>query len=143
MGDLAAAVPPVDLLKPLSLPGVGGAAFQGLDEAGKRARIDTTAKAFEQSFLSTMLGQMFEGTERTLFGGGAGEQAFTGFLTDAMAKAVVKRGGIGLAKPLAAEMLKMQGLAQKPTAGAATAAPKAPALPVPKAAPSSILDIAA
>jgi Rod binding domain-containing protein len=149
MGDLAAAVPPIALLKPLNLPGAGGPAFTGMDEATKRARIQDTAKAYESNFLSMMLGQMFEGTERTMFGGGAGEQAFSGFLTDAMAKAVERRGGIGLAKSLAAEMLKMQGLSQTPSAVAPTPGPApgptslaAPAR-VLKTAPAPALDIAA
>jgi Rod binding domain-containing protein len=77
----------------------------------KRAQIDKTAKAFEASFLSSMIGEMSVGTEAEApFSGGEGEKAFKSFLNDAMAKSIVARGGIGLSKSIASEMLKMQGL---------------------------------
>jgi Rod binding domain-containing protein len=76
-----------------------------------RAKIDATAKQFESQFLSTMLGQMFEGTEVSApFGGGAGEGAFKSFLTDAFAKTITAHGGIGLSRSVSKEMLKLQGL---------------------------------
>ncbi len=77
----------------------------------QRAKIDKTAKSFESSFLSTMLGQMFEGTEiEAPFGGGQGESAFRSFLMDAMGKSMTDRGGIGISGMVTNEMLKMQGL---------------------------------
>jgi Rod binding domain-containing protein len=84
---------PVDLMRPTALPTL------------------PKAKQFESQFLSVMLGQMFEGTEISApFGGGEGEAAFKSFLTDAMAKSITRQGGIGLAKDISREMLKMQGL---------------------------------
>lgn len=86
------------------------AAGSSADDA-KRAAITKTAQQFEASFLSTMFGQMFDGVQPDApFGGGAGETAFRSFMMDAMGKAVVQRGGIGLSKSIAHEMLKMQGL---------------------------------
>ncbi len=77
----------------------------------QRARVEKTAQSFEASFLSSMFGQMFEGTDVSEpFGGGAGESAFRSFMTDAMGKSMASHGGIGLAKSVTAEMLKMQGL---------------------------------
>jgi Rod binding domain-containing protein len=77
----------------------------------KRAQIEKTAKAFEASFISTMLGEMSVGTDAEApFSGGEGEKAFKSFLNDAMAKSVVAHGGVGLSKSIASEMLKMQGL---------------------------------
>ena len=77
----------------------------------QRARVEKTAQAFEASFLSSMLSPMFEGTDpQAPFGGGAGEGAFRSFMTDAMAKSIAKHGGVGLARPVAQEMLKLQGL---------------------------------
>jgi flagellar protein FlgJ len=77
----------------------------------QRAKIDKTAKNFESSFLSTMLGQMFEGTEvQAPFGGGEGETAFRSFLMDAMGKSMTEQGGIGISGMVSREMLKMQGL---------------------------------
>jgi flagellar protein FlgJ len=80
-------------------------------ELAKRGKIDETAKAFESSFLSIMLSQMFEGVETEApFGGGDGEKMFKSFFTDAIAKQVTKSGGIGLAASVSKEMLKLQGL---------------------------------
>ncbi len=80
-------------------------------DAAKRAQIHKTAQAFEASFISGMLGQMFVGVEpQAPFSGGAGEAAFRSFLNDAIAKAVVRRGGVGLSKSISAEMLKLKGL---------------------------------
>ncbi len=77
----------------------------------QRTRIEKTAQQFEASFLSQMFGQMFEGTEVSEpFGGGQGESAFRSFMTDAMGKSMAGHGGIGLAKSVTQEMLKMQGL---------------------------------
>ena len=79
--------------------------------AAQRARVEKTAQSFEASFLSSMFGQMFEGTDVSEpFGGGAGESAFRSFMTDAMGKSMAAHGGIGLARSVTAEMLKMQGL---------------------------------
>jgi Rod binding domain-containing protein len=101
--DVSSLSVPVDLIKPMAtLPAAG---------AATRAKIDATAKQFESQFLSVMMGQMFEGTEASApFGGGEAEATFRSFLTDAFAKSVSKHGGIGLAKDISKEMLKMQGL---------------------------------
>jgi Rod binding domain-containing protein len=80
-------------------------------ELAKRGKIKTTAQAFESSFLSIMLSQMFEGVDTEApFGGGDGEKMFKSFFTDAIAKQVTKSGGIGLASSVSREMLKLQGL---------------------------------
>ena len=80
-------------------------------ETAKRAAIAKASKDFESSFLSVMLGQMFKDVNTSApFGGGPGEDAFKSFMTDAMAKQVVKSGGIGLAPTVQKEMLKLQGL---------------------------------
>ena len=78
---------------------------------GAIAKIHHTAQAFEQSFLSTMLGSMFEGvgSKDPAFGGGEGEQAFRSFFNDALAKGVVKHGGVGVSQAVERQLLKMQG----------------------------------
>lgn len=75
-----------------------------------RARIEKTAKDFEASFLQVMLNQMFDSVDAGAFGGGSGEAAFKSFLTDAFARSMAERGGVGLSQDLTREMLKMQGL---------------------------------
>lgn len=96
-----------DLLKPaVAAP---TAAPGGLDD-GKRAKIAKASKDFEAQFLSTMLGEMFQGVETSApFGGGEGEGMFKSFLTDAMSKSIVRHGGIGLSASIQKELLKMQG----------------------------------
>jgi Rod binding domain-containing protein len=114
--DVSALSLPVDLIKPAAAPSTYAAispstSAPGVADSATRARIDGAAKQFESQFLSVMMGQMFQGTEAgSPFGGGEAEATFRSFLTDAMAKSVTKHGGIGLAKDISREMLKMQGL---------------------------------
>jgi Rod binding domain-containing protein len=83
----------------------------GAADLAKRGQIKETAQKFEATFLSSMLQEMFEGTEPSApFGGGPGESMFKSFLTEAMAKQMAKSGGIGIADQVQREMLKMQGL---------------------------------
>jgi Rod binding domain-containing protein len=79
--------------------------------ARTREQIKKTAHDFEAAFIGQMLNQMFEGVETAKpFGGGAGEQAFKSFLTEAVSKQMVAAGGLGLADALQRDMLKLQGL---------------------------------
>jgi Rod binding domain-containing protein len=77
----------------------------------QRQKINDAAQAFEGQLLSLMMQPMFEGLSSTPpFGGGAGESTFRSFLVEAIGKQTAKAGGIGLARTVSAEMLKMQGL---------------------------------
>lgn len=109
MSDFSLPTLPVDLLRPgVSAP--GGAAAG--DKAAKVAAIAKTAKDFEASFVSSMLGDMFEGIDTSgPFGGGQGEAMFRSVMMDAFGKQVAKAGGVGVAAAVQREMLKMQGLA--------------------------------
>jgi Rod binding domain-containing protein len=100
---------PVDLLRPgVNAPSAGVVG----DKSGKVAAIAKTAKDFEASFLSNMLGQMFEGLSTDgPFGGGQGEAMFRSVMMDTFGKQIVKAGGVGVAAAVQREMLKMQGLA--------------------------------
>jgi Rod binding domain-containing protein len=117
---------PINLLRPMA--GLGYA-----PSTASRAKLKSTAEAFEASFIGQMLSPMFEGLSTAApFGGGEGEGAFRSFLVDAMAKQMAKAGGIGLAPTIEREMVRMQSLtgagataAAATTAQAATA--KAPA----------------
>lgn len=104
MADLAPLVAPTSLLTPA--PQASAA------ELARRGKIEATAREFEAQFLGVMFQQMFAGVGEGagLFGGGPGEEMFKSFLTDAMAKQVVKAGGIGVAASVSREMLKLQGL---------------------------------
>ena len=102
----AAAATPLDALA----PAVAAPTASNVSDAS-RAKIHKTSQDFEASFLQVMLGTMFQGQGSIdgSFSGGQGEQAFRSFLTDAMAKGVVKAGGIGLSQTVEKELLKMQG----------------------------------
>ena len=94
---------PLDALKPLAAAPVAAA-------GASADKIKATAQKFESSFLSVMLGSMFEGVSTAApFGGGAGEEAFRSFLTEEMAKGITRRGGVGLSATIQREMMKMQG----------------------------------
>ena len=80
-------------------------------ELAKRGQIAQTAKDFEGSFLTVMLGQMMKDVKVSEpFGGGEGEEMFKSFMNEAMAKQVVKSGGVGIADDVAKDMLTLQGL---------------------------------
>ena len=55
------------------------------------------ARAFEASFLAEMLKSAGVFDMPQEFGGGEGEAQFTSFLADEQARAIVERGGLGLA----------------------------------------------
>jgi Rod binding domain-containing protein len=74
------------------------------------ARVKKVSHDFEESFLQVMMGEMFNTVEAGSFSGGAGEEAFKSFLTDAFSKQISASGGIGLSTQLNKELLKMQGL---------------------------------
>ncbi|THD52510.1 rod-binding protein [Phenylobacterium sp.] len=109
MTDLTAAAFPANLLTPAA----PAAAAPSAAELAKRGQIKDTAQKFESSFLSVMIGQMFEheddGTDKA-FTGGSGADMFKSFLADGIAKKMVANGGVGLAASVQREMLKMQGL---------------------------------
>jgi len=113
----ASSVPPALVQSVAASAASGSGAADATSGAAKvatpeqRAKITKTAQAFEASFLSSMLGHMFTNVDAEKpFSGGAGEQAFRSFMTDAIATSMSKAGGVGLAKSVTAEMLKMQGL---------------------------------
>jgi Rod binding domain-containing protein len=58
------------------------------------------AKALEASFLAEMLGHAGLGAAPEGFGGGIGEEQFSSFLRAEQAKAMVEKGGIGLAEQI-------------------------------------------
>jgi len=56
------------------------------------------AKAFEATFLAEMLKYSGINAMPSGFGGGAGEEAFSSFLTEEYARLLAERGGIGIAE---------------------------------------------
>ena len=83
------------------------AAMTPAQRAAMQAKIAATAKDFEAQFVGTMMGNMFDGVD---LGGGQGAEAFKSVLLQAVGKKIASGRGIGLAKSVQVEMLKLQGL---------------------------------
>jgi len=74
------------------------------------AKIWKSAQDFEAMALGQMLQPMFATTDtaHSLFGGGAGEESWTPMLVNEIGKKIETAGGLGLAQPVFAEMLRTQ-----------------------------------
>lgn len=68
--------------------------------AVRNPKLWAAATALEASFLSEMLKSVGLGESRQTFGGGVGEDQFSGFLNNAYAGSIVDAGGIGLAESI-------------------------------------------
>jgi Rod binding domain-containing protein len=85
------------------------AALKTLRDAKELKVIDETAKEFEALFVTEMMKPMFEGIETDgLFGGGKGEEVFSGFLLQEYGKLTSQTGGLGIADMVKAAMIQMQ-----------------------------------
>ncbi len=74
------------------------------------AKAAKAAREFEAMTLGQLLQPMFDTVDvaNTPFGGGAGEEAFKPMMVNEMAKAISAHGGLGLAAPILAQMLRTQ-----------------------------------
>lgn len=72
----------------------------------RREKLKEVAIALEASFLAEMLKFAGNGESRTLFGGGEGEDAFTGLLVGEQATLMAEHGGIGLAEQIIDSMMR-------------------------------------
>lgn len=74
-----------------------------------RQKLKSAAKEFESTFVSQMVGMMFQGVETDeTFGGGHGEDMFKSMLTNEYGKQMTNRGGFGLADSVYRELLRAQ-----------------------------------
>ena len=64
---------------------------------GEEGRVRAAAIRFEAAFLAEMLRHAGLAKTRSAFGGGAGEQAFSGSLVQEYAARIADSGGVGLA----------------------------------------------
>jgi Rod binding domain-containing protein len=62
------------------------------------AALRQAAESFEAAFLAEMLRHARLNATPAGFGGGAGEEAFSGLLTEEHARLLAERGGIGVAE---------------------------------------------
>ena len=66
--------------------------------ADRKTQLHEKARELEAGFLSEMLAHAGLGGESGTFSGGIGEEQFSSFLRQEQAKAIVDKGGIGLAE---------------------------------------------
>ncbi len=83
---------------------------KSLDRSAEEARMRETAEAFEAAFLADVLENSGINAMPDAFGGGAGEDAFSGLLTQEYGRLLAERGGIGLAEQVF-ELLKQRSVA--------------------------------
>lgn len=74
------------------------------------SRIGAAAQDFEAMYLTEMLRPMFDDVNKPdpMFGGGKGEEVFNGMMLDQYGKIMAKSGGVGIAKFVKDEMIKIQ-----------------------------------
>ncbi len=89
------------------------------------ARAEKTAADFEAMALGQMLQPMFDTVDlsHSLFGGGDAEKTWQPMLITEMSKMIASHGGLGIARPVLQEMLRLQEAKQVgagATGGAAT-----------------------
>jgi Rod binding domain-containing protein len=72
--------------------------------------ISASAQQFESMALGALLAPMFETVDsaKGLFGGGDGEAAWKPMMITELAKAVSAHGGLGLARPVMDQMIRLQ-----------------------------------
>ncbi len=89
------------------------------------------ARAFEAMALGQMLQPMFEtiDVKDSMFGGGEAEETWRPMLVDEIAKKIAAHGGLGIAGPVYAQMLRAQEAA--PAADETTTIPQTPKEPTP------------
>lgn len=77
---------------------------------GQADHIRRTAQDFEAVFLEAMFAPMFEnaGEEGPLGENGTGGATWRSMLTNEYARSFAKSGGVGIAEPVMAQMLRMQ-----------------------------------
>ena len=113
-----------------------GAQAASAAELAKRGQVHQTAQKFEASFLTTMFENMFSSVPTdSYFGGGEAEDTWKGFLAEAMAKSTAMRGGVGVAKSVEREMLRLQGLTDGKPAAASDTTAAAQGLPLARPTP--------
>ena len=98
---------PLPATRPAVSPNLETGRTNGLTKQQQATR--KAAEEFEQTFLTTMLGSMFEGVKTSApFGGGHAEEQFRSVLLGEYAKDMAKTGGIGIADDVYRELLAIQ-----------------------------------
>ena len=73
-------------------------------------RLDAVAKDFEAMFVTEMMKPMFEQIKpNKMFGGGKGEEIFSGMMLQEYGKMMAETGQLGIASSVKQELIRMQG----------------------------------
>ncbi len=83
-------------------------ATQSAAPTAQNTSLKSLANDLEAQFLAEMLKAAGVGKPRDAFGGGAGEDHFSSFLTQEYAQAVVQAGGIGLSEAIYRSLSQME-----------------------------------
>ena len=83
-------------------------ATQSAAPTARNSSLKSLANDLEAQFLAEMLKAAGVGKPRDAFGGGAGEDHFSSFLTQEYAQAVVQAGGIGLSEAIYRSLSQME-----------------------------------
>ena len=83
------------------------------------AKLHQAAQDFEAMALGALLRPMFDTVDlaHSMFGGGSAEATIQPMLVDALAKNIASHGGLGLAAPVFASMLRSQEAANRGARG--------------------------
>ena len=75
-----------------------------------RTRIAAAAQQFEAVAIGQMLEPMFATADpsKGLFGGGSAEEAWRPMMVTELAKGIAAHGGLGLARPVMEQMMRLQ-----------------------------------
>ncbi|MEM8869774.1 MAG: rod-binding protein [Pseudomonadota bacterium] len=87
-------------------------AVQNSVDPARLSALRASAEALEASFLAEMLRHSGVAKPPQTGGGGAGEDAFAGFLADEYADRLVKSGGIGLSEQIFQALVAREDAAQ-------------------------------
>ncbi len=88
------------------LPGTAA----GTISPAQRSKISATAQQFEAMALTELLTPIFNtvDTAHGLFGGGEAEAAWKPMMVNELAKTMAAHGGLGLARPVMEQMIRLQ-----------------------------------
>lgn len=88
---------------------VQGVAAPRQIESKKEAAIAKSAEDFEAMFMTQMLQPMWQEVEvDPMFGGGAGEEVFRGFMTQEFGRLAARTGTLGITGAVRSELLRIQ-----------------------------------
>ena len=75
-----------------------------------QSRISASARQFEAMALGQLLEPMFATVDSSKgpFGGGSGEETWRPMMVTELAKGIAAHGGLGLAKPVMEQMMRLQ-----------------------------------